>query len=316
MGVRRLAVIAGCAIVILTGCGTQHAGSSSASVTSVVTRSPAQRAADDAASILTRFRPPPGAVSTGRLPVSALDQPQSWPGAPHLVTRTAWWRASGQQWATLSWLLAHPPAGMTMESTGGFIAKGTRVLPAPLPPGMKLAGAPFITFALPAIAHVLDIRDLLVAVAPDGAGHVAIRLDAQVAWLPPKPAAETIPPTATVVTVTPVLGFGTVSSRDHPVTITDQAQVRKIAAVVNALPVSPYSLAESCPEFSGRSMRLTFRATPDGPPLAVVQGDTTGCGTVSFTANGHQLLTLIGALSMQKQVMAIAGIHWAGFPAS
>jgi hypothetical protein len=313
---RRLAAIAGCAIVILTGCGTEHVGPSAASVTSVVTGSPAQRAADDAASILSRFRPPPGAVRTGRLPVSALDQPQSWPGAPHLVTRTAWWQATGQQWATLSWLLAHPPAGMTLTSTGGFRAQGTRVIPVQLPPGMKLAGAPFATFALPGIPQVLDIRQLQVAVAPDGAGRVAIRLDAQVAWLPPKPAAENIPATAAVVTVTPILGFGARSSTDHPVTITDPAQVSRIAAVVNALHVSPYGLAESCPAFFGRSMRLTFRAAPDGPPLAVVQGDTTGCDTVSFTADGHQLLTLIGASSMQKQVMAIAGIHWAGFPAS
>ena len=54
--------------------------------------------------------------------------------------------------------------------------------------------------------------ELLVSVADDGPGKVAIRVDAQAIWLPAGPAAERVPATAKVVTIIHVPG----SSRSLP----------------------------------------------------------------------------------------------------
>jgi len=315
-----LAAIAGCAVVVLAGCGTQTASSSggvslmtatatapAASVASAL--SPARRAAADATGMLGRFRPPPAAIRTGRLPVSSLAQAPTSPMSADLVTRTAWWREAGQQVQVLTWLLTHPPSGMTMFSTGGFLYKNKRVQINVPPPGMSFPDDKYIEFSLPSVPD----GQLLVAVASDGDGHVAIRVDAQVVWLPVKPAAERIPSAATTVTITSLPGYGSVSAVDQPVTITDPAKVRKIAAVIDALPVFPPGIM-SCPAFQGRAMQLTFRASPAGPALAVVTGDTSGCGSVAVTIDGRAMAELAGSMSMQQQVMAIAGIHWPGFP--
>jgi hypothetical protein len=62
-------------------------------------------------------------------------------------------------------------------------------------------------------------------------------------------------------------------------------------AAVSGLPVFPPGMM-SCPAFDGRGMRLTFRATPPGPTLAAVVGDTVGCGSVTMTIGGKPMLTL------------------------
>lgn len=304
--------------MVLAGCGTQHAGSpagrSTMAATSASAPSPAQRAAADAASLLTRFRPPPGALRTGRLPVSWLSQAPQWPMSPDLVTRTAWWRAAGQPQTVLAWVRAHPPSGLTISGSGMGPGSHMDLRPGEPPPApdTPLPGTRmwYTVFSQPAMPG----GQLLVAVASDGNGHTAIRVDAQVVWLPAKPAAERIPSAAKIVTITPVPGFAPVSAHDQTVTITDPAAVAKIAAVIDALPVFPPG-ERSCPLFQGRGMRLTFRAAPAGPALAVVTGDTTGCGTVAVIIDGRPMLALGQATSMQQQVMAIAGIRWAGFPA-
>jgi hypothetical protein len=152
--------------------------------------------------------------------------------------------------------------------------------------------------------------ELVVSVAGDGPGKVAIRVDAQVIWLPAKPAAERIPATAKVVTITHVPGFEPQPAGDAPVTITDPGKVARIAAVIDGLPVFPPGVM-SCPLDRGDGMRLTFRATLSGPALAVVMAPNGGCGAVAVTIGGKRMPALGQAASVQQQVAAIAGLHWA-----
>jgi hypothetical protein len=56
-------------------------------------------------------------------------------------------------------------------------------------------------FALPAVPDVLTQRELVVLAVRSGS-QTAIRVDAQVVWLPARPVAERIPPAARVLTVT------------------------------------------------------------------------------------------------------------------
>jgi hypothetical protein len=133
-------------------------------------------------------------------------------------------------------------------------------------------------FSLPVVPDVLTERVLLVEVVRDGSHRTAIRVDAQVVWLPAKQAAERITPDATVVTVAPQVGVGPlpVSARkrlaDWPVTVTDPATVARIAAVVDGQPVFPPGIY-SCPADYGWGIRLTFRVGLDGLVLALVAGD-------------------------------------------
>jgi hypothetical protein len=76
-------------------------------------------------------------------------------------------------------------------------------------------------------------------------------------WASFDAAAATIPPGATVVTVTPVFGSDPNISRhhlDHAFTITDPAQVARMAGIINGL-----TRGRAC-EFSRREVRTTGAA--------------------------------------------------------
>jgi hypothetical protein len=325
--------IAGCAALTVSGCGTEHAGQATttkataphAATTQAAgaspASSPAQRAAIDSVSLLAAFPAPPGAVRTGPLPVSWLATAPERPAAQDLVTRTAWWRASGPPQAVLAWVRAHIPAGFTLSATGGSGQGPHNVLEPGLPhpggntPYLKMW---FDEFSRPPVPGVLNSRWLLVAVAADGARQdgtvqTAIRVDSEVAWQPARPAGDRIPGAARVVTIAPVPGASPVSARVQPVTITDPAKVARIAAAVDALPVFPPGRM-ACRLFRGPAMRLTFRATPAGPVLATAIGDSSGCGTVAVTIDGKPTPTLGQSISMQQQVLSIAGLRWPGYP--
>jgi hypothetical protein len=89
-------------------------------------------------------------------------------------------------------------------------------------------------FALPAVPDVLIQRELVLAVR--SGSQTAIRVDAQVVWLPARPVAERVPSAARVLTVTPVFGLNSdprAERLDHAFTVTGPATVARIAAVVN-----------------------------------------------------------------------------------
>jgi hypothetical protein len=311
---RSVVAMAGCAVVALSACGSERVGPSSAT-TAVATAVPpvpsAQRAAADAVSMLAAFHPPPGATRTGPLKVPLLAQVRQ-PVTPDLVTRTQWYRAPGQPLTVLAWVTVHCPSGMTLSGSGGVgwipARCGSRTLrQLPRMPGMPPPGMRFP----PVWDDVFSSAggDLEVSVAADGRDTVAIRVDAQVIWLPAKPAAERIPATAKVVTITHVPGTEPQPAGDTPVTITDPATVARIAAIVDGLPVFPPGI-RFCPLYDGSGMRLTFRATLSGPALAVVTAQTGGCGVVAVTIGGKPMPDLGAAASLQQQVTIIAGLHW------
>ncbi len=332
-----------CAGVALAGCGSQRAGAGSSGAGGPGTpagstdatasaapsgtpsatpsgspagQTPAQRAAADAAAMLAAFPVPPGAVPTQALPVSWLSASPEPATGPDAVTRTGWWRVAGQPVTVLGWIKAHMPSGFSLGLSGSgqpgprIVAEPALPHPGATKPAIKLW---FAQFTKPPVPDVLSTRWLVVSVAADGSGQTAIRVDGEVYWVPVKPAAERIPSSATVVTIAPILGNGPVNADDAPVVITDPAKVAKIAAVVNALQLFAVGRM-MCPMYRGPSMRLTFRAAPTGPDLAVVTANTTGCGTVGVSIGGHQYPMLAGAGAMEKQVMTIAGAHWPGFP--
>ena len=289
----RLLSAAACAAIVLAGCGTQPFGPHPGRAPSA--GSPRQRAVADAAGIIASFPRPPGAVRTGL--IASLTQPGERQATPDLAAVTQWWRVPGRPLSVLAWIHAHLPPRFTPAGTGTGTGLWTDV------------------FALPAVPHVLTQRELVVLAVPDG-GQTAIRADAQVVWLPARPAAERIPPGARVVTVTPVFGFypdPLFERLDRAFTVIDPAKVARIAAVVNGLPRFPDGTF-SCPADFGGQMRLTFSAAPGGPALARLTAQYGGCGSVSVRVGSRDMPALTeypdSGPPLQQQVLAIAGVSW------
>jgi hypothetical protein len=134
---------------------------------------------------------------------------------------------------------------------------------------------------LPPVPAVEDTRELTVEVADAGAGQTAIRVDAQVTWLPARPASEKVPAAATAVTLSVISDPHQKPPQSQ--TITRPAAVRRITALVNALPVFPPGPRE-CGSGTGADLVLTFRAAPQGRVLATALVNGSGCQPVIFAA--------------------------------
>jgi hypothetical protein len=132
-----------------------------------------------------------------------------------------------------------------------------------------------------------------------------------------------IPADARAVTVAPVFDFGPLASHESPdrtFTVTDQATVAEIAAVIDGLSQLP-SGTSSCPAYSVTgswimltAMQLTFKTAPGGPVVASVTATYVGCAFVGVTVGARTVAPLDNETSfgqpVQQQILAIAGIGW------
>jgi hypothetical protein len=119
-----------------------------------------------------------------------------------------------------------------------------------------------------------------------------------------RPASEVIPASVTVVTVA---AFGPWPGNLAPVTITSVPVVRRLAALINALPLSTVSRGIPCP--MGVGFMLTFRDAVGGPAVAVAVGPAE-CGVVHLTLNGKGNPDLQPPSSYRATVLKITGLQW------
>ena len=286
------------AATAVAGCAATHtttrpvtAGSPTAASPTATSPTARERAVAEAAALLRAFVVPPGGQRLAKAP-DALKFPISTLVSTTLVDDVSFWRAPGQPQAVLAWEQAHLPRRFTPEDADFG------------PPSWDR------TFSLSPVPGVLNARDLVVEVTAAGHGQTAIRVDAQVSWQPSRPASERVPSAARVVTITQLPSLDPHASRPPaPVTITDPAVVRRLAALVNSLQLSTIGPAASCPLVIGGGIQLTFLATAGGPPLAVAQGPA-ACGTVQFSAGGKPQPALQITDSFIPQVLKLADLTW------
>jgi hypothetical protein len=278
---------AGCGGVTSAAQAVRAAGPTAVSSQSPGT--PQQRAAAAAQALLGEFVPPPGAVRlTGR-----PDLPGGWGSYPAMSLNSAtqadavgYWQARGAPTALLAWEKAHISPRLSRQD----VIVG--------PPSWNTV------YSLPAVPGVLPTREMNVQVYQAGAGMTVIMADAMVTWQPTRPATEVIPASVTMVTVAV---FGPWPGNPAPVTITSVPIVRRLAALVNGLPLATVGKGVPCP--MGAGFTLTFRTAAGGPAAAVATGPAE-CGVVHLRLSGKGEPDLQPPGSYRAAVLKIAGLRW------
>ncbi|MGH3245092.1 MAG: hypothetical protein ACRDOI_02635 [Trebonia sp.] len=279
-------------VMLAPGCGTvtsaPHAANSSAPLAVASQRSgtPDRRAAADARAILGEFVPPPGAVRLASRPALPGGSPVMGLTSTTQADATGYWRASGAATALLAWEKAH----ISRSFSGQDVIIG--------PPSWNTV------YTLPAVPGVLPMRQMNVQFYATGGGMTLIMAEAMVSWQPPRPASEVIPPSVTEVTIA---ASGPWPGNPAQVTITSAPAVRRLAALVNGLPLSTAGRDVPCP--LGVGVTLTFRAPRGGPPVAVADGPG-ACGQVTLRLDGKNEPPLRPPDSYRTTVLEIAGLHW------
>lgn len=262
--------------------------------TTALARTPAQLAAAAARRLLGDFAPPPGSARYQRQPAGAQGALTSVGGfvSGAMVQDTGWWLASGPD-DVIAYERAHLPRGFRLSFSGSGSGSGLTQ-----------------AFELLPDKAPLTKQYLIVSVAAAGGGKTAVRVDADVAYQPARPATERVPATARVVTITQTSGYPG-SKPPPPVTVTRPATVAAIVAYVNGLPLSTAPRDAPCPS-AAVDFRLDFRARPGGPLLAVAGGPV-GCDILNFTVAGRPQPPLDGS-TFNRQVTVLAGLHWTVLP--
>ena len=278
-------------VLALAGCAVAHSPAAAAS--RAATAQPAaatstsrptslsheQRAEADAAAILAAFVVPPGArrlpgPPTGR--ASEMKDITGSSGSPNWIDTAGFWQVKGDPQQVLGWTASHVGRTHT-TSTETY-------LPVPGHPQTVWEN----DYVLPPVPGVEDTRELTVEVADAGDGQTAIRVDAQVTWLPARAASEMVPAATTAVTLSVIPNPNLNKKPPRPVTVTSPDVVRRITAMVNSLPVFPPGPRE-CGFSMGADLVLTFLAAPGGRVLATALVNTGLCEPVIFAAGTAQL---------------------------
>ena len=247
---------------------------------------PQQRAAADAKAILGEFVPPPGAVRLAKRPALPAGAATMMMDSSAQANAVGYWRVRGAATALLAWEKAHIARSFSQQD----VIIG--------PPSWNTV------YSLPAVAGVLPVREMNVQVYDVGGGAVVIMAKAMVSWQPPRPASEVVPDTVTAVTIS---ASGPWRGNPAPVTITSLAAVRRLAALVNGLPVSTAGAGVPCP--MGAGFTLTFRDVAGGPAVAVADGPAE-CGVVHLRLGGKDQPGLQPGSSYRDTVLQIAGLGW------
>jgi hypothetical protein len=283
-------LILGAALTVSCGGVTSAAHAAKSAGASAVSSQPSgtlkQRAAADARAILGEFVPPPGAVRLAKRPALPGGSGTMILDSTAQVDAVGYWRVSGAATALQAWEKAHISRSFSRQD-------------------MNIGPPDWDTlYSLPAIPGVLPTRQMNLQFYDVGGGATVIMADAMVSWQPPRPAAEVIPDSVTVVTIA---ASGPWQGNPAPVTITSVPVVRRLAALVNGLPVSTAGSGVPC--YMAAGFTLTFRAAAGGPAVAVADGPAE-CGVVHLRLNGKDEPALQPPGSYSATVLKIAGLRW------
>jgi hypothetical protein len=312
------------ACTVLTACGAASAAAPGAGVVAHVAAgkslTPQERAKADAAALLAAFVPPPGATRPSSAPTGSggiLKHKAFTVGIADQLDEASFWRVPASAASVLKFEKAHLPRQFTLTGWGslgdtfGKPPKPGHPIPGPSQPHPigSTYGAWYDQWDLPGVPGVIDLRELTVEVTDPSNSVTYVRVDANVAWVPPRPASEKVPATVKVVTITASPNMNHPKGTPAPVTVTSTAKVAKIVALLDGLSTQTSSTV-SCPAERGEGITLSFRARPGGPVLATAFEPIPSCGSIDVTIGRVQQPVFADWGSFTTKVLAIAGAHW------
>ena len=299
---RATAIAAAAAVLLAAGCGTVRdtgstalgrAGTSPAARMMAAAAGPATITAAQAArlarSLLARVNLPPGArVRPGPPPV-ALHQPASTESGEPSASLHRLWTAAEPMVAVQAFWHGHAPAGMTWNGSGQSN-------------NGSLISSAFTGYRLGRLPAGVYSATLGMSVAPAGLRASVIRADVQVIWYPPRSAAEQVPGSVHVATVT---ASTTSPARTVTRTVTSAAQVRRLAALLNGTHAAPRGSVISCP-LQWVSYRIAFAASAHAAPSLVAT--ETSCPDLQVTAGGRPQPSLVVPAGLQALVISLTHV--------
>ena len=251
----------------------------------------------DAAALLARIRLPAGAVSSAVEPAGDggnLKPEQALDGAVARIDRHAWWLVPGSLTGVFAFIKANPPNGSKLEGSGGLYHDGvTESLTA--------------DFYWPSVRGVLSERELAVTISALAGGGTGVLGQSEAVWIVPRPPSERIPATAREIDITSAPLNGQVKL---VLTVTARAKVRRIASLLNGLPIVQPG-AYSCPGLmisGAHTITLSFRANAGGPLLARatytawpgLAYSSGPCNGIAFTVGGRHDDPLLGGNFLRR----------------
>lgn len=260
--------------VLVAGCGTE-----------VVTTVTAQKmpsavhnrlAAEQlAVALLDRSKLPPSAKPTSAAPSRAIAKAPQRPATANLAQATHFATASDTVPGAITFFEHHRPLGYTKNMSGQ---------------GRSNTGAGQVSTLsenLTGMPLGVASATLLVSVASTSPTRVGIRVDAQVTWLPAKPAGLTVPAadTTAVVSVTEMASPSQIAAEHLPVprrvVVGDPRRVEALRRAADGLtPALPG--ATNCPADMGTRYVVAFATSPTARPDMVFTAGS--CGGVAVTA--------------------------------
>jgi hypothetical protein len=247
------------------------------------------RAEAELATLLAGVRVPPGAERVSSAPVTMLAQAPVSEASPNLLTLTSWWSVDMSFADALAWIQAHPPAGLTSSMGGQAGGPG-------VPTNRSLGYSAPSTTAYDGASVELELAAM-------GSSVTGLRADAEVVWLPAKPADEFVP-AGTVVTLVAVKHFG---SPDATVLRTRQLDATDGAVMIkdlNGLLPSDGGIRGCAADIDG--YRVQIEAAVAGTNL--VFSFWPACFEVPVTRGGASLLTLTPTTAFQNEITNLIGI--------
>jgi hypothetical protein len=240
-----------------------------------------------AARLLTAALLPAGARSTRMVP-PALQRAQQVVGSANLVDRGEAWLVDEPLSSVDAYVSDHVPGGM---SCGGSSSSG----------GPGSGRSESVTQTLDRLPSGIQLAQLLVQLAPVTATESAVRVDAQVVFLPPKSPAEQVPASDRVVVIQRTGSLPGGGSAAATVTVTDPTTVQKLVGLLDGLDPQPPSV-ESCPA-ELLSYRLAFAPSVSAAPNYVAtigSCDTVVVSAGVVSAGGSTLQPALGGAGVSQ----------------
>lgn len=265
--------------LVLTACGTRPAPAGTAAPRTgtpytVASRGGPPQGSRTASLALARTmlrqlrRPPRSRVVQPRPVPRYLRTPAQAVAVTDQVDVKRFYSAPRSMAASYAYLRRHVPAGYRLVGSGSLGQDGQAMLE-------------FVVDEPKALPRGVAEADLVVGVVPGRHGGSVLRADGEVAWYPPRSAAEQLRPAGyRAVTITRT----DLSSGHRKVrTVRSRAAIARLARILNSRPASDGG-STSCPP-DAPSYRLVFRPAAGHPRFAATAD---GCGTDSVTVAGRR----------------------------